>query len=568
MPFLEYAHVQHDPPDVLNGVPDPRWEALRQRLCAKCIFYRQQAGGTDESGRASNWLIDLRILFLEGEALQVLAEIFWERYQADWPFQIVGMEAGSIPLLTAILLEGERRKTPITAFWVRKERKPLGRMQLIEGNPSKDRIILIDDILNSGNTSEKLLVSLHEAGLSSEDLFVVVNYGAPKGDEWLAGRKVRLTHLFDLCELGLQLPARSDTAPQHVISEVWRFRAPDPNLAMIAPKSTPLAHGDALWFGSDDGSFWSINKFTGRILWRFRTRDTSGKGIMSSPAIHNGLVYFGAYDGNVYCLDANEGVVRWRFSEAGWVHSSPAIAAELGVLFIGLEMERHVNRGLLVALDLETGRKRWEFPVREFLPCSPLYLAEQGLVVTGSNEGRVYAVRATDGSPVWQTATNGAVKQRGAYDAIHERVLFGSFDGGLYAIALADGSVAWRYSAEDAIFSSPLIVGSKVFIGSHDKHLHVISLIDGAPVKCIYLSARITARPVLMNGAIFVGTFSGQLISIDPVSLEARVEATFPDRITTSVVHDPETDLFFVSTFNNRIHAVRRQLGTSPADPA
>ncbi len=566
----DFVHSPHDLPKLVGGVPDPRWERLRREICARCIFHSQQTDIFDVTTESAAWTIDLRLIFLDSAVLLTLAEIFWERYHAEWPFQIAGMEAGSIPLLTAILLTGARRGTPVNAIWVRKERKPHGRMQLIEGVPSTERVVLIDDIFNSGSTSEKLVTALTEAGLVASDLFVVITYGSMRGWEWQSRRKVRLTHLFTIDELGLELNRTDPTTPSHRMVEIWRFRAPKPNLSLIAPKSIPLILGDALWFGSDDGSFWTLDKRTGDVRRRFRTRDSSGKGIMSSPAAYDGRVYVGAYDGNVYCLDAENGQVRWRFGEAGWIHSSPAIAAELGALFIGLEMERRINRGLLVALDLETGQKRWEFPVREFLPCSPLYLSEQGIVVTGTNEGEIHAVQAIDGVPLWRVVTAGAVKQQGVFDSRHGRVLFGSFDGGVYAIDLADGLVAWRCATQDMIFSTPLIVQDKVFIGSYDKHIHIIDLASGTAIKRIYVAARITAQPILVDGIVFFGTFSGQFLSIDPATLEICVEAVLPDRITTMIRHDPETDVFYVSTFDNRIHAVRRETIASvvAADPA
>jgi outer membrane protein assembly factor BamB len=73
------------------------------------------------------------------------------------------------------------------------------------------------------------------------------------------------------------------------------------------------------------------------------------KNLWSSPAILDGKAYFGSYDGNVYCLDAVTGREVWRFMEVDWVGSSPGLAPELGLLFIGPEFAVEGKRNELFA---------------------------------------------------------------------------------------------------------------------------------------------------------------------------------------------------------------------------
>ena len=49
------------------------------------------------------------------------------------PFQVGGMEAAAIPLLSAILMKSLSRGTPVNGFIVRKERKTYGAGSSIEG---------------------------------------------------------------------------------------------------------------------------------------------------------------------------------------------------------------------------------------------------------------------------------------------------------------------------------------------------------------------------------------------------------------------------------------------------
>src|SRR5262249_24202862 len=141
----------------------------------------------------------------------------------------------------------------------------------------------------------------------------------------------------------------------------WRVAAEEPNYFDVVPKSTPAIDDRHVYFGSDAGELWAVDLAGGAISWRFRARKSGRKQIFSSPAVHDGRVYFGNYGGNVYCLDAATGGEIWGFRGADWVGSSPAVAADLGMLFIGLEHELEGHRGSLVALDLSSGAKIWEY---------------------------------------------------------------------------------------------------------------------------------------------------------------------------------------------------------------
>lgn len=61
---------------------------------------------------------------------------------------IGGMESGAIPLISAIL---HKKRADLRGFWVRKEQKPHGTEQRIEGMfaPS-DNVIIIEDVVTTG----------------------------------------------------------------------------------------------------------------------------------------------------------------------------------------------------------------------------------------------------------------------------------------------------------------------------------------------------------------------------------------------------------------------------------
>lgn len=72
---------------------------------------------------------------------------------SDGRIQLCGLETGSLPLMTAlqwhILYE---HGLEINAFSVRKERKPYGLFNYIEGIPNDFPLVFVDDMINSGDS--------------------------------------------------------------------------------------------------------------------------------------------------------------------------------------------------------------------------------------------------------------------------------------------------------------------------------------------------------------------------------------------------------------------------------
>jgi outer membrane protein assembly factor BamB len=73
---------------------------------------------------------------------------------------------------------------------------------------------------------------------------------------------------------------------------VWKFKTK----GLI--RSSPIAVGDKLFFGSFDGNLYVLDRFTGELLWKFKTKGM----ISSSPAYYDGKVYITSEDGRVYCF--------------------------------------------------------------------------------------------------------------------------------------------------------------------------------------------------------------------------------------------------------------------------
>src|SRR3989475_6929229 len=257
---------------------DDRLEKLREAIQQGAIFLGKDHPVVSPKGHGQGWLIDLRMTLIDGASLGLVADLFWERFACQLPFQVGGLEAGSIPLVVAIAMVGQQRGTPVNAFIVRKERKPHGLSKTIEGVLTDDPIVIVDDLINSGSGMEKVRVLLGEAGHRFRDLFVVIDYEAEEGRRWLQQYEVGLTSLFRLVVFGLELKPSTPRVTRSEFREVWRFRSPEPNYFHVVPKSTPALDDRRVLFASGCGALHLLGAVKGAAAWASSYLETSPGG--------------------------------------------------------------------------------------------------------------------------------------------------------------------------------------------------------------------------------------------------------------------------------------------------
>lgn len=536
------------------------YEAIHQRSILRTTPEKKLVA-PDGSNYA--WMIDLRRIFLDATLLDAVAEIFWERMAHKLPFQIGGMEVAAIPLLSAILVKSVERGAPINGFIVRKERKSYGEGKLYEGILTDDPIIVVDDLLNSGSSLEKVRVILEQEEKRIAEAFVVIDYESAKGLEWREKHNIGIDTPYKLKDFKLEIKKKTPGQYNALFNNVWTFTSPNPNFYHRVPKSFPATDGTHIYFGSDGGHFWCLNAAIGQTVWSFKVMSVGHKNIWSAPALHDGRVYFGSYDGNVYCLDAGTGREIWRFIEADWVGSSPALAPELGMLFIGLEFAVEGKRGSVIALNMETGERVWEHPTKRYTHASPAYWPERKLVACGSNDNEMFLLDAATGRMRWRFETKGEGGEKGsirhapAFDTKRNHLITGCADHYIYIIDVETGKEVWSVKTDNTIYTVPLVVGDFAYIGSTDKHFYVLDLENKTVKTKIFMASKIFAPPRFINGKIYVSACNGLVYEIDPATHEITGAHQLPDAITNAIVYSDKTDMYYVLTYVNQLFALK-----------
>ncbi len=507
------------------------------------------------------WLFDFRAFILEAQWLNLYAELFWEKYEKEYPFQVGGLETASIALISAIVMKSVERKTPVNGFFIRKSRKREGLMKQIEGRINEFPIILVDDLINSGGSFKKQLEILKDIHAKVSHLFAILAFRHSDAYTFATDDRISVDWLYTLADFGVPLQkAHTPETPSDQFEILWHHTSPNPSFEHVIQKSVPCINTSRVYVGTDAGTLIALEQNSGNLAWSFETqRHPPGKGIFSSPALYDDTVYFGGYDGNAYALDSATGRLRWKNSDADWIGSSPDLAPDLGLLYIGLEFGLFRKRGGIAAINMKTGATVWTDRTTHLTHGSPLYIASENMVVIGSNDGVVYAYDARTGDKKWQYQTEGDIKTRPAYDARNKNIIVNSMDCRAYALSVHTGVAQWAYEVGGSMYSTPCIHESTVYVSSLDKHIYAIDTETGKKKAEFATLGRIFASPIVADGSIWIGSNDGRLYELAPETLKQKGFHQFSERIVSKIAFNSMTKDFFVKTIADEIYCLRKK---------
>jgi outer membrane protein assembly factor BamB len=158
------------------------------------------------------------------------------------------------------------------------------------------------------------------------------------------------------------------------------------------------------------------------------------------------------------------------------------------------------------------GPPAWTFDGRTLIEFPPA--VRDGLVVFGTNAGRVFALGADDGKVRWARRQKGEIAAAPAITA--DAVYIASMDGMLSAYGLA-GTPRWQFPTSGSpIESSPLVVDGIVYVGAHNGRLYAVDATTGKQRWAYQAPGDIKGSAALANGLIVVGDYSGNVHALDP----------------------------------------------------
>jgi outer membrane protein assembly factor BamB/orotate phosphoribosyltransferase len=539
---------------------------LHRLIREKCIVRSPPGKLFSPKGKRIGWLLDVRMALLDPEALTPLAALFWDEMAAHLPFQLVCTEVAGIPLMSALQSFGCLLGHRVNGVIVRKERKTYGRQRHMEGELDETPTVFVDDVLNSGTSLNRAATTLGTQGRSIDHIFTVVSFGQKETIGKWRQAGARLHAIFSKEDFGLEPSVRESKVYPEFFDLEWRFQPEGASLFDVVPKSSPVVDEERVYFGTDAGVFYALRQADGSVAWKYRIHTPRNrKGIWSSPTLMGERVVFGGYDGCVHALDRATGAVAWRFDQADWVGSSPCFAPDLNLLYVGLEHGlMPASKGSAVALDASTGERVWEYRSLRYIHASPLYLAGHRLVAIGDNGGDFNGLDAVTGELRWRFVAPDSIKSRPAYDERSGLIVFGCFDECVYAVRAETGEPAWSFATHGIVYSEPLIVDGRVFVASADKTVYVLDAATGESLDSVTTRGKTFGSPAAIGDFVYFGSTDGVVYKYDLKSGKLVGEHQLPEKITNRVAYSPAQGLYFVSTYDNHIFALRHKNAGRP----
>ena len=178
-------------------------ESLRRLLLERSV---ERGEFVLASGRPSSYYIDGRRTTMSAEGMVLIGRLGWQAIQrAGWkPVGVGGLTMGADPVAYAIAVASFGSPHPINAFSVRKQTKSHGTRRVIEGNfQSGDAVVVVEDVINSGESAARALSIAEEAGGRVLGVLAVVDR-EEGGRRSLEARGYQVITLTTVSELGLR----------------------------------------------------------------------------------------------------------------------------------------------------------------------------------------------------------------------------------------------------------------------------------------------------------------------------------------------------------------------------
>jgi outer membrane protein assembly factor BamB len=156
----------------------------------------------------------------------------------------------------------------------------------------------------------------------------------------------------------------------------------------------------------------------------------------------------------------------------------------------------------LHAFDAATGVQRWFLQALGAVG-SPLVIGST--VYAATNDGELYALRASDGTLRWKVTFNGGLNNG---LAAHGGYLFAGDAVGctVRAFSLRTGALKWSTCVNEQVFSTPAVAGGKVFVSARNGNVYALDEQTGAILWTGSTGTDNFSSAAAAYGMIFIGS--------------------------------------------------------------
>ena len=245
--------------------------------------------------------------------------------------------------------------------------------------------------------------------------------------------------------------------------------------------------------------------------------------IMSGITVGYNSYVYSDNEGNLYVHNLSSGELKWKKELRDIVISKALITPKN--LFV------QTSSDVLYAFDLQNGERAWSKKAQAPLlsirgTSSPIFF--EGLIFANFSNGRLAAIRATDGIQLWEkpiSVIKGSTELEKLMDsdspaiAFNDIVFAANYNGSLTRFNIRGGE---KVFSVDLSTSKPFILYKDTIIAvNSDDEIIAFDAINGSESwkNSKYKFRRITA-PTLYDDYIYFGDVEGYLHKVDPATGE------------------------------------------------
>lgn len=244
--------------------------------------------------------------------------------------------------------------------------------------------------------------------------------------------------------------------------------------------STPTVVGDVMFIGSCAGTFYAINKDTGKVQWSYDIqKDGKQQSFHGDPLVVNDLILIGTDRscdpegvGHLYAFERDSGKVRWKY---------PSTSVPTDIVQINSSVYFGSFQDNWSSIGLRTGGLNWSFSTGASnencdLPKSPV----------------------TDGN----------------------RLFIAGLDGVIYSLDASSGRVSWKRKLPATPSTSLALKDKTIYVGTNDQRIYRLNTETGALISELAVEAKPVGRLAFANDSLFVFLENaservGYIISVD-----------------------------------------------------
>lgn len=285
----------------------------------------------------------------------------------------------------------------------------------------------------------------------------------------------------------------------------------------------PIVQNGRVYIAGSGGVVTALDAESGTTIWVQDTRARIGGG----PGVGEGLVLVGTRDGEVIALSATDGKEKWRARVTSEVLSVPS-ASE------GIVVARAID-GRMFGLSADEGDRVWvhdrSVPTLTLRGSSSPVLY-RGLVIYGSDSGRLTGLVLKKGFPVWESSIafpSGRSELDRIVDidgdpVIKDDIIYvASYQGSIVALDIRNAKPVWKRSFSS--YNGMSADGKNLYITDDLGNVSALDRRTGATLwKQEKLLHRKVTAPAVIGEHVVVGDFEGYVhwLSVDDGRFVAR----------------------------------------------